>query len=351
MHLRLLLSKQAPLRVHLNLEDLPDISRSILAINLLGPHLHRLERLVLTIPCSFPLPSALFSEDLPRLSFLRLRVTFDERPLDATPIIIAHPSLKHVYLDFSESEAATLSKYYAGVALNATFLRLALAIDHKFDLLDILEQAPHLEELELIETVETSADYERTAEGSLVLPRLKSLILLSCYGLDVFSRIQFPLLETLTIEEDHYGSEFASGRTHTFPKLRHIFSKHSRTTLDVIPAFGHHLIRSLNLVMDSETLPELTSRLTRASNSFDGYADAEWSSLVSLTLLVTPDMAVQKDRENRRTHIQNLVLAILPRTELNFTASVERKTEGELKDWIEETKKLLGDRFSWVYHT
>lgn len=340
IRLRLLFSKHTPLKVNLVFET-HNPGCDVPILPLLRSHLHRLEYLNITICSDFPLQAALLSAEFPVLSSLRLRILSDRGFLDTTHAIVPPPKLKHVYLDFSKSRASALPTYYARLALSATFLHIILATSQKFELLGILEQAPQLEELELIEQVAQYA-WQRETEGSLVLPRLRSLTYSCQNGLD-FSRIQFPLLETLSIDDSEF-LEFPLISTRSAPKLRHICSWSYLTSHDIIATFGHHATaQSLDLVVDSESLPLLPSLLAGANQYASDAVCTTWKQLRSLALLITPPLA---DRNN--PHIQALVTAIGSRPALTFTAKI-RRGDTKASEWIEETKGLLGPQFSWVY--
>lgn len=154
--------------------------------------------------------------------------------------------------------------------------------------MDILEQAPQLDDLKIIEDEPLGVDQGDSAtEGSLVLPKLKSLVYLSWFGLNVFSRIQFPHLETLTIGDvDPNCVEFPFEHPHSFPNLHHISTTDPSTTLNVITAFSHCRIQSLELIVGLEGLSELIRCLARGNNSLEDDVETDWSSLVSLSLLM-----------------------------------------------------------------
>lgn len=345
---RLLLSKNTSLQVEM------DHRRPSNAPNLflLRPHLHRLEQLNVSIADDIIAPfAALFDGDLPRLSRLKLQVYWNQGSLEGSLRRIAPPpSLKHIHLDVSRCRGTEFALYFASLASNASSFHLVVLSDQKNALLRILELAPSVEKLELIETGrEPNAVSLSPVQEGLVLAKVTSLAYTWDFGLNVFSRIQFPALETLLLHGAAYTS-FITDSLRSVPNLRHISSTDHFMSHHILHAFTLPTtpIRSLDLLVSLHSL-FVFSRILDERHPSDHDKHLQWRSLLSLTLTIKPYM-FNLENPDPKTPIQHLVSAIIPRRDLTFTARVSRAyipTNYEV--WVEETKNLPDNRFSSIY--
>ena len=151
---------------------------------LINPHAHRLQRMNLIISShGYRAIIQLFSGNLPLLSHMSLTIhsdfsTENDRPL---PPISPSESLKYVRLTY-EDGSTPIAKHSSVLALNAVFLQIALGGGPRRHLLNILRNAPAVEEL----VIQWPDGYDRTdsedEEDKVTLSRLRLLIFSSvCY--------------------------------------------------------------------------------------------------------------------------------------------------------------------------
>ena len=196
----LFLSKQAPLRVYAHFEYLDATSIHSPAIVSLLPHLHRLQELTITIDRESPFISILFGLGLPALSRLSLSVDGDDDTSDGLPELLAPNTLKYLSI-YVRRRPSSLPIYYSKLAANVTELHLDIPPTSIADLLLILGHAPLVVWLSLEEHREGLYPRPATETGLLVLPRLASFEYVTSNGLDIFSHIHMPILETLNITD------------------------------------------------------------------------------------------------------------------------------------------------------
>ena len=359
---RLLSHKKTLLDAHLDIPYEPKFFDSDIVPPLfaLFPFLDftRVRALDLVLYTCCKLTPILLSQGLPQLSHLKLRVQSDEETPKPLPMLSAPPNLKHLILEFWETFPTPLSLYYAGLASNATYLHLQISGRHKDTLLMFLEHARMVEELVLKETEYSWGEYEpSTVVDRLELPRLKTLSYSPYWGLDVFSRLKLPALESLEM----YSAKSQEVPTDTADSLPALCSASSRSTYSsshIIRSLGsHHFpIQSLNLRLDLPSCEQLCQLLSERDTSATR-AYLHWNSLSSLS--VTLDFwNYRADHSGSNMSVaQNLVTAILPRSGLSFVVRVGevyhhesesiRAQRAQTEAWVNETKERLGDRFSY----
>ena len=211
------------------------------------------------------------------------------------------------------------------------------------DLLLILGHAPMVEQLTLKEYREGAFPRPFTEIGELVLPRLASLEYMSSNGLDLFSHIHMPILETLNIT-DHSAVRPSPGMLASIPNLRHVISPRIHSSPLVARVLGRHPnVQSLDIHLLGVQLKVLNKLLLQRSSS-DPDSFKYWVSLNVLTLHI----ALDTTQNNTPSEMWGTnISAVMERP--NLAINVRFKTRGVPQTWISESKALLGERFSWVY--
>ena len=295
----------------------------------------------------------LLSQALPQLSHLKLRVQSDEMTPEPLPMLSAPPNLKHLVLEFGETWSNPLSLYYAGLASNATYLHLQISGRHSDTLLMFLEHARMVEELVLKETEYKWGEYEPSAVvAKLKLPRLKTLSYSPYWGLDVFSRLNLPALETLEMH-NAASEEVPADTADSLPALRSVSSRDTYTSSLIIRSLSsyHFPIQSLNLRLALDQCTEL-GRLLNERDASAPHPYLHWSSLKSLSVCLEVWAIGENGLPPSMIPAQDLVTAILLRGGLSFSLRVSEYSQKrwvtvEGETWVKETKERLGDRFSY----
>lgn len=147
------LSGQLPLAIDIDQDWTPRQRHYDPAVDtpfaLINPHIHRLQRLNLTIGSHvYPAIIQLFSGNLLLLSHMSLQICSDFSAKNEVPLPPISPpqSLKYVRLTY-EDGSTPIAKHSSVLALNAAFLHVQLLSGRSIDLLEILRNAPIVEEL------------------------------------------------------------------------------------------------------------------------------------------------------------------------------------------------------------